>query len=230
MHLCHTNSGLFSAGSNSIQVKRGFSGSGEGANIDHLKVEGMPASVSTDSFRNPPHFMSLIPDRDQGGITEMNLRDALYETDAVLDHYFYHPNVAPFMCVRIMQRFGHSNPSPRFVANCVGAFRSGTYTSGGVSFGVDGDYGNLEATAAAILLDKEATEGAVTQDPSHGSVREPILKVRTAGAFQAWGCQFCVIFLNLLTSIDAIGHESDAEHGLSTGHAYGSRWQSNAEP
>ena len=106
----------------------------------------------------------------------MNLRDAQYETDAVLDHYFYQDNVAPFLCVRIMQRFSFSNPSPRFVASCVDAFRTGTYTSGGQTFG-SGDYGSLEALAASILLDREATEGAVATDPSHGSIREPILKV-----------------------------------------------------
>lgn len=150
-----------------------------GPNIDHLKVEGLPVSVSPDSFRNPPHFMSLIPDYSPGGLGEMNLRDALYETDAVLDHYFYHPNVAPFLCVRIMQRFGFSNPSPRFVKSCTDAFRNGNYyTSGSVKFG-DDQYGNLEAMAASIFLDKEANAGAVTQDPSFGSVREPILKVRS---------------------------------------------------
>lgn len=106
----------------------------------------------------------------------MNLRDAEYETSAVLDHYFYQDNVAPFLCIRIMQRFGFSNPSPRFVTQCVAAFRSGLYTSSSETFG-DGRYGSLEALIASVLLDKEATEGAVSADPSYGSIREPILKV-----------------------------------------------------
>ena len=111
-----------------------------------------------------------------GGVWEQNLRDAQYETDAVLDHYFYHGNVAPFMCIRTMQRFSFSNPSPRFVASCVEAFRTGLYTSGSVIFG-SGEYGSLEAMAASIILDKEATEGAISSDPSYGSIREPMLKV-----------------------------------------------------
>ena len=110
------------------------------------------------------------------GAGEQNLRDAQYETEAVLDHYFYHDNVAPFLCIRIMQRFSFSMPSPRFVGSCAKAFKSGTYISGGITFG-SGVYGSLEAMTASILLDREATEYAVTQDPSHGSIREPVLKL-----------------------------------------------------
>ena len=112
-----------------------------------------------------------------GGVGEQNLRDAQYETDAVLDHYFYHDNVAPFMCIRIMQRFSFSNPSPRYVASCVEAFRTGLYTFGSETFGRSGEYGNLEAMIASILLDNEANEGAISSDPSYGSIREPMLKV-----------------------------------------------------
>ena len=120
--------------------------------------------------------MSLIPDYSSGRIGERNLRDAQYETDAVLDHYFYQNNVAPFLCVRIMQRFSFANPSPRFVASCVEAFRTGLYNSGSSIFG-SGKYGSLEAVAAAILLDREANDGAVSVDPSYGSIREPILRL-----------------------------------------------------
>ena len=121
----------------------------------------------TDYYRNS----------SPGGLGEQNLRDAQYETDAVLDHYFYQDNVAPFMCIRIMQRFSFSNPSPRYVASCVEAFRSGLYTSGSETFGRSGEYGNLEAMSASIFLDKEATEDAIVSDPSHGGIREPMLKV-----------------------------------------------------
>ena len=120
--------------------------------------------------------MSLIPDYCSGRIGERNLRDAQYETEAVLDHYFYQYNVAPFICVRVMQRFSFSNPSPRFISSCVEAFRTGLYTSEATTFG-SGKYGSLEAMAASILLDSEATEGAISADPSSGSMREPILKL-----------------------------------------------------
>ncbi len=173
LHDTHGNS-LFSEGQNTIRVQLPPKYTA-GPNIDHLRVEGLALSSSA-SFRNPPHFMSLIPDYSSGRIGERDLRDAQYETEAVLDHYFYQNNVAPFLCVRIMQRFSFSNPSPRFVASCVEAFRAGLYNSGSSTFG-SSKYGSLEAVVAAILLDREATEGAVSVDPSYGSIREPILRL-----------------------------------------------------
>ena len=142
-----------------------------------MKLEGLTATTPSSSFRNPPHFMSLIPDYTSPyGLGERNLRDAQYETEATLDHYFYQDNVAPFLCVRIMQRFSFSNPSGRYISECVKAFRSGEYVSGGQTFG-SGVYGSLEAMIASILLDREATDSSAAVDPSHGSLREPILKV-----------------------------------------------------
>ena len=57
-------------------------------------------------FRNPPSFVNL-------GFRE--IRDAMYETDAVLENYFYHDNVGPFLALRLIQRFGISNPSPQYI-------------------------------------------------------------------------------------------------------------------
>jgi len=147
--------------------------------IRNVETGEVSMDSTSPSFRNPPHFMSLISDMywsNPQGIGEQTLRDAQYETDAVIDHYFYHKNTAPFLCTRIMQRFGFSNPSPRYVRSCVEAFRSGSYFSGDVDFG-SGDYGSLEAMVAAILLSKEATEPSLLADPSYGSIREPMLKV-----------------------------------------------------
>lgn len=123
-------------------------------------------------------FAAVIPDATEWPYApgEATLRDAQYETKAVLDHYFYQDNVAPFLCVRIMQRFQFSNPSPRFVGNCVKAFRTGLYESGSHTFG-NGEYGNLEAMVASIVLDKEATDNGSASDPSFGSMTAPILKV-----------------------------------------------------
>lgn len=69
-----------------------------------VRVQGAPEY----SFRNAPSFMSLLN-------TEADVRDAQYETQAALDHYLYHPNTAPFIAVRLIQRFTTSNPNPRYV-------------------------------------------------------------------------------------------------------------------
>jgi uncharacterized protein (DUF1501 family) len=126
---------------------------------------------STYSFRNAVHFISL---------SEAESRDAHHETDAALDHYFYHENVAPFLAIRFAQRFGISNPSPRYVATIATAFRTGyyTFTSNGsrVSFG-ERKYGDLAATFACVLLDREARTVVLDADPSHGALKEPLIKL-----------------------------------------------------
>ena len=116
------------------------------------------------SFRNPPQFMTLI---------DPTQRDALYETEALLDHLFYHPSVGPFVGYRLIQRLVSSNPSPRYVQAAVTAFRTGAYA--GHTF--SGRYGDLGAMVAAILLDREARSAVLSADPTHGGLREPLVKV-----------------------------------------------------
>lgn len=113
-------------------------------------------------FRNPPQFLNP-------GLHEP--RDAMYETDEVLKAYFYHDNVAPFLATRLIQRFGISNPSPRYVETVATAFKNGSYSSGGVTFG-SSKYGDLGAAAAAIVLDRESTSEILDADPTGGSLRE----------------------------------------------------------
>ena len=123
------------------------------------------------SFRNPVHFISL---------SDAELFQAQHETDAALDHYFYHPNTAPFLAVRFAQRFGISNPSPGYIGRIASAFRSGLYTfTAGVSpvtYG-SGRYGDLGAMVACLLLDREARTTLLDADPTHGSLKEPLIKV-----------------------------------------------------
>jgi len=147
-----------------------------GPNVDHLLIEGLPTDHPSYSFPNPVHFMGMLQDYSGDGIGETNRRDAEYETSAILDHYVYHPNTPPFICVRLMQRAGFSNPSPRYVEACSKAFRSGFYnTTSGISFG-SGEYGDLAATVAAIHLDREANSPVLDLEAGFGALREPLLK------------------------------------------------------
>jgi len=116
------------------------------------------------TFRNPPKF------------SDGSTRDAYYETERVIDSYFYHPNTAPFIVTRLIQRFGISNPSPGYVRRVSNAFRTGEYISDGVTFGT-GQYGDLESTIAAMLLDRESRSSVLEEDPANGAIREPLLKV-----------------------------------------------------
>ena len=95
----------------------------------------------------------------------------MYETEAAIDHYFRHPNTTPFLAIRFAQRFGISNPTPGYVAAIVKAFREGTYdfgAFGGHRYG-SGNYGDLAATVAAVLLHPEARDVILDADPVHGN-------------------------------------------------------------
>ena len=126
------------------------------------------------SFRNPPSFNNLLHQ-------DAEPRDAHYETHAVLQEYFYHPNTAPFMAIHFIQRFGISNPSPMYVETVATAFKNGNYVyNNGVDDAItygSNKYGDLGATIAAVILYREARSVVLDHDPSKGSLKEPLVKV-----------------------------------------------------
>jgi uncharacterized protein (DUF1800 family) len=90
--------------------------------------------------------------------------------DLVLDSIMAHPNIAPFVSIRLIRAFVTSNPSPAYVARVAAAFTAGRH--GDIGSGVKGD---LRATIAAILLDDEARSLEAAQQPGFGKLREPVL-------------------------------------------------------
>ena len=94
----------------------------------------------------------------------------------MLDHYLYHDSTPPLLASRLIQRLVVSNPSPRYIERVSNAFKSGSYTSRGTTFGT-GTYGDLAATFAAIYLDSATRNVLLDADIASGSLREPILKV-----------------------------------------------------
>ena len=58
-----------------------------------VKIVGSVTGESEFEFRNPPMFGT-------------DHRDALYETEKVLDHFFFHENTPTFLSIRFIQRFG----------------------------------------------------------------------------------------------------------------------------
>ena len=122
-------------------------------------------------FRNPVHFVQT---------TDGETHEAQDETEAALDHYFYHPNTAPFLALRFAQRFGISNPTPGFISRIASAFRAGSFviTVEGESFAYGaGKYGDIGAMVACILLDRETRTSLLDADPTHGSLKEPLIKL-----------------------------------------------------
>ena len=82
-------------------------------------------------FRNPVHFISMV---------DQDLRDMHYETKAVIDTFFHHPSHPPFLAIRMIQRFGISNPSPGFIERVAIAYATGSYKNIG-----SGNYGDMSA-------------------------------------------------------------------------------------
>ncbi|MEM0952727.1 MAG: DUF1800 domain-containing protein [Pseudomonadota bacterium] len=87
------------------------------------------------------------------------------DLSAALDNVFNHPNVGPFIAIRLIQRLVTSNPSPAYVARVAGVFDNDG----------SGVRGNLGAVVKAILMDPEARGSAPSQ--TGGKLKEPILRV-----------------------------------------------------
>lgn len=97
----------------------------------------------------------------------------------LLDHLFNHKNVPPFFARFMIQRFTVSNPSPAYIEAVAQAFKSGLYQGSG-----SGNRGCMEATIKAVLLHPEARSASLAYDPSHGKLREPLIRlIHVARAF-----------------------------------------------
>ncbi|MDV6250116.1 DUF1800 domain-containing protein [Vibrio sp. EA2] len=84
------------------------------------------------------------------------------ELSRVIDILMSHPNIAPFISKRLIQRFVTSNPSPEYVTRVSAVFNDN-------GKGVKGD---LSAVINAILFDKEAR---LKPERQPEKVKEPIL-------------------------------------------------------
>ncbi|MEM8671954.1 MAG: DUF1800 domain-containing protein [Planctomycetota bacterium] len=85
--------------------------------------------------------------------------------DAV-NNLFHHGNVGPFIGKLLIQRLVKSNPSAEYVHRVANAFNDNGQ-------GVRGD---MKALVKAILMDAEARDPSFINDPTHGMLREPILR------------------------------------------------------
>ena len=106
--------------------------------------------------------------------------------DLALDCFMAHPNVGPFVSRQLIQRFTTSAPSPNYVQRVAAAFDAGQFIlPDGTAVG-DGRKGDLSATLAAILFDREARSASSLTNTQFGKVREPLLRfTHWARAFDA---------------------------------------------
>jgi uncharacterized protein (DUF1800 family) len=110
-------------------------------------------------------------------------QSAELELTSVLTIIFNHPNMPPFVSQQLIEKLVTSNPSPAYVQRVAQSFISGKFNSYG-----SGKRGDLQAVAAAILLDPEARRGddPTTAVASDGKLREPVvMEVSVARVFGA---------------------------------------------
>jgi uncharacterized protein (DUF1800 family) len=87
------------------------------------------------------------------------------DLEMALDNVFNHPNVGPFMAIRLIQRLTTSNPSPQYVERVARVFNDN-------GAGVRGDLG---AVVKAVLLDPEARSNP--NSATDGKIKEPLLRL-----------------------------------------------------
>jgi uncharacterized protein (DUF1800 family) len=144
---------------------RFFGGGTQDPNREVLAMQSYPRFHSTSEKR---FLTAVIP---AGGTADPD-----GDLRVALDELASHPNVGPFIGRQLIQRLVTSNPTPAYVARVAQAFDAGRFTSGMWSAGT-GRRGDLRATVAAILLDREARTAVRLADPAFGKIREPILRV-----------------------------------------------------
>jgi uncharacterized protein (DUF1800 family) len=94
-----------------------------------------------------------------GQTAERDLKDAL-------DNIFYHPNVGPFICKQLIQRFITSNPSRGQIQRCATIFNNNGF----------GERGNLAYTVRYVLMDPEARDPSLATGNGAGKQREPVIR------------------------------------------------------
>ena len=127
---------------------------------------------------------------------------AVQDLDAAIDIIFQHPNVGPFLALRLIRALVTSNPSPAYVARVAAAFNG------------NGARGDMQAVLRAVLLDPEARND--TPPATFGRLRTPmqhtIALARALGLNLGQPSQFAYLFTDmnesLLDAPSVFGHYS----------------------
>lgn len=181
LHLDGTSQGTESYTQDDVsQLARVFTG----YDFDHSDGgnEARPGggTIRTKDFASKP--MLLYPERHSSlearflGVTVPANTLGAPALRIALDRLFNHPNVGPFFARQMIQRLVTSDPSPAYVARVAACFNDNGA----------GTRGDLSAVWSAILLDDEARSPAGLSSPTHGKLREPMLR------FIQWGRSFGV--------------------------------------
>jgi len=91
----------------------------------------------------------------------------LQDIQSMVNNVFAHPNTPVYIGKQLIQRLVTGNPSPAYVQRVANVFVNN-------GSGVRGD---MKAVIRAVLLDPEARGGGSANDPTYGSLKEPVLMI-----------------------------------------------------
>ena len=152
---------------------------------DQEIIEGFAHVYTGWTFAGAPSFRQARPTRFNQ-VIPMQLYPGFHDTEAklllgdevlpagqsgvedlrdALDNIFNHPNVGPFIAIRLIQRLVTSNPSPGYVRRVAEVFNDNG----------SGERGDLAAVVKAILLDAEARPAMAME--IDGKLKEPLLRL-----------------------------------------------------
>ena len=99
------------------------------------------------------------------GVTIPAGQSGAQDLSDALNNIFNHPNVGPFIAIRLIHRLVTSNPSPGYIARVAAVFNDNGF----------GERGDLGAVVKAILLDGEARPAS--RMDLDGKIKEPLLRL-----------------------------------------------------
>lgn len=122
------------------------------------------ANGAVENFTTP--MVPVLSRHDTGsktilGVTIPAGQSVDQDLDSVIDILMSHPNIAPFICTRLIRSLVVSNPSPAYVQRVSQVFNA--------------THGDLKAVVTAIITDTEARNDVASVNS--GRLKEPILNV-----------------------------------------------------
>jgi len=149
------------------ELSKVFTGLGAGATINGSALSFNKGKNVTD-FTVPMAMYDVFHDKGEKTMIDGSVLPAdqtgLEDINDAIDILFNHPNIAPFISIRLIQQLVKSNPSPAYVNRVANAF-------GNNGQGIRGD---LKAVIKAILTDPEARNCNFIDTPRAGKLLQPI--------------------------------------------------------
>lgn len=149
------------------ELSKVFTGFGCGATNNDTEPTFIKSRGSTD-FTFPMTMYDGYHDATEKTMIDGTILPAgqtgLQDVNNAIDVLFNHPNIAPFISIRLIQQMVKSNPSPAYVNRVANAFNNNG----------NGVRGDMQAVVKAILTDPEARKCEIIDTPQTGKLLQPI--------------------------------------------------------